>query len=392
MHSKKIDILIVGDNHFNMEEVVRLSSSPAVVIHQAADSEWAIGQFDRSPCHVLILCHSQVADAENFYNSFIMFSERAMETPHQTLLLCDGKDSARAHEVCSQQGMDDYVIYKPLYDINRIKFSISLAMDRLESRNYKNVIENRLTNMVENISNIKTGLSLQLDKVNRCQQSMINQNISTDEILDKGISRIKKKLERLHGDGVIEIGDQRKFSEEYNRIKKECLQESKEQLTENKHLSMMESIKSDVSEVHDSASSILEQQKNEIEGKPWKVLVVEDEAVNQKMMGMMLDREGFMVKVASDGISAINIAEDWAPHVILMDIKMPKMNGLKVTQRLKSNKKFRDTHIIMLTGHSEQAVVRECLKAGASDFIVKPAKKDELLERISSYCAQEVSQ
>ncbi|MEY8263163.1 MAG: response regulator, partial [Bermanella sp.] len=277
-------------------------------------------------------------------------------------------------------------------DINRIKFSISLAMDRLESRNYKNVIENRLTNMVENISNIKTGLSLQLDKVNRCQQSMINQNISTDEILDKGISRIKKKLERLHGDGVIEIGDQRKFSEEYNRIKKECLQESKEQLTENKHLSMMESIKSDVSEVHDSASSILEQQKNEIEGKPWKVLVVEDEAVNQKMMGMMLDREGFMVKVASDGISAINIAEDWAPHVILMDIKMPKMNGLKVTQRLKSNKKFRDTHIIMLTGHSEQAVVRECLKAGASDFIVKPAKKDELLERISSYCAQEVSQ
>ncbi|MEY8264734.1 MAG: hypothetical protein RPR98_11050, partial [Bermanella sp.] len=97
MHSKKIDILIVGDNHFNMEEVVRLSSSSAVVIHQAADSEWAIGQFDRSPCHVLILCHSQVADAENFYNSFIMFSERAMETPHQTLLLCDGKDSARAH-------------------------------------------------------------------------------------------------------------------------------------------------------------------------------------------------------------------------------------------------------------------------------------------------------
>ena len=97
----------------------------------------------------------------------------------------------------------------------------------------------------------------------------------------------------------------------------------------------------------------------------------------------MLSREGFLVEVAGDGISALNITENWMPNIILMDIKLPKMNGLKVTQKIKSNQKFKETHIIMLTGHSEQAVVKECLKSGACDFIVKPAKKEELLERIA---------
>lgn len=381
---KQIKIMIVGDNQFNIEEVVRLSSSPIMVIHQAMDSEWAIEQFDRTPCHVLILCHNQIADAENFYNSFIMFSDKAMETPHQTLLLCDGKDSALANAICSKQAMDDYVIYRPLYDVQRVRFSIGLAMDRLESQNYKSIIEERLTNMVGNMGQIKLDLSEQIDKVTHCQKVMSDSDNSSEDILEKGIFRIKEKLDRLHSDGVININDEEKFSEEYNKIKDECLEESKLLQDDNHELDWIEDMKSDFSEVRDSATHILTEEAKIIDDNPFKVLIVEDEVVNQKMMEMMLSREGFSVKVAGDGISAIHITEHWLPDLILMDIKMPKMNGLKVTQKLKSNKRFKDTHIIMLTGHSEQAVVKECLKAGASDFIVKPAQKDELLERISS--------
>jgi CheY-like chemotaxis protein len=384
----QIKIMIVGDNQFNIEEVVRLSSSPIMVIHQAMDSEWAIEQFDRTPCHVLILCHSQISDAENFYNSFIMFSDKAMETPHQTLLLCDGKDSAKANTICSKQAMDDYVIYKPLYDVQRVRFSIGLAMDRLESQNYKSIIEERLTNMVGNIGQIRSDLSDQIDKVSHCQQVMSTQENSSEEILEKGIFRIKEKLERLHGDGIININDQEKFTDEYNKIKTECIEENKTLLDENYDLSWIENMKSNFSGVRDNAESILKKEATEESKNPLKILIVEDEAVNQKMMEMMLIREGFTVKVAGDGISAINIAENWLPSLILMDIKMPKMNGLKVTQKLKSNRKFKETRIIMLTGHSEQAVVKECLKAGASDFIVKPAQKDELLDRISGYYPQ----
>ncbi len=380
---KQIKIMIVGDNQQNIEEVVRLSSSPIMVIHQAMDSEWAIEQFDRTPCHVLVLCHSQIANAENFYNSFIMFSAKAMETPHQTILLCDGKDSATAHAICSKQSMDDYVIYKPLYDVHRVRFSISLAMDRLESKNYKNIIEERLTNMVGNMGEIKTNLTEQIEKVSHCQRIMSTKEDNTEDILEQGISRIKEKLDSLHNDGVIKINDESKFTEEYTRIKEEFLDENKALIDENYDLSWIDEIKSDFSDVRNSASEVLDKQQSDRQVGAKKILIVEDEVVNQKMMEMMLSREGFLVEVAGDGISALNITENWMPNIILMDIKLPKMNGLKVTQKIKSNQKFKETHIIMLTGHSEQAVVKECLKSGACDFIVKPAKKEELLERIA---------
>ena len=65
-----------------------------------------------------------------------------------------------------------------------------------------------------------------------------------------------------------------------------------------------------------------------------------------------------------------------------MDIRMPKMNGLKVTQHLKALPEFEDAHIIMLTAHDNRAVMKECLKAGASDYLVKPAKKSEIIQRL----------
>jgi CheY-like chemotaxis protein len=387
VYGKQIKIMIVGDNRFNIDEVVRLASSPIMIIQQATDSEWAIEQFDRSPCHILVLCHSLISKSENFYNSFIMFSEKAMETPHQTILLCDGRDSSLAHEICHKQAMDDYVIYKPLYDVHRVRFSISLAMDRLENKNYKNIIEDRLTNMISNMSEIRSNLSNHIDKVSQCQKIMNTQDKSIDNVLDLGISRIKKKLEALSGNGVIQINDPIGFNNEYNKIKKECIEESN--IEHDDSLSWIETIKSDFTNVRDSASIILDHQKSVDIKSPWKILVVEDEEVNKKMMEMMLSKEGYSVKVASDGLSAINIAENWTPHLIFMDIKMPKMNGLKVTQKLKSNKKFKDTHIIMLTGHSEEVVVKECLKAGASGYMVKPAKKEELLDRIATYRSME---
>ena len=58
---------------------------------------------------------------------------------------------------------------------------------------------------------------------------------------------------------------------------------------------------------------------------------------------------------------------------------------------LKSDSRFNDTVIIMLTTHSEEVVIKECLKSGASDFIVKPAKKLELLNRLSHFIAKKES-
>lgn len=376
-------LLIVGDNQFDIEETIRLSSSPDVHIVQALDSEWAVEQFDRDPVHIIILCHSKIEHAHKFYLSFLMFSKTAMDTPHQTILMCDGKEAQSAYELCSGQTLDDYVVYKPLFDIHRLRFSIAQAMERLNHVNYKRLMEQRLAAMMEEIKAVKKAMKEQVQKTHRYQQEAKENDDALEDIIREGFNRVKGKLEELNHDGSIKINDNNKVETVYNKFQQEELSKVKEQqnVANEKRDDWIEGMRQEFSTEEeaktDTVSAVIDDSK--------RVLIVEDELVNQKMMAMILQAEGFKVQVASDGISAIAVAEKWQPHVILMDIRMPKMNGLKVTQKLKSNPVYKDTIIIMLTAHSEKVVVRECLKSGAADFIVKPAKKAELLERIEHF-------
>lgn len=376
-------LLIVGDNQFDIEETIRLSSSLDVQIEQALDSEWAVEQFDRDPAHILILCHSKVEHAHKFYLSFLMFSKVAMDTPHQTILMCDGKEAQLAYELSSGKTLDDYVVYKPLFDIHRLKFSIVQAVDRLHHVNYKRLMEQRLASMMEEIKAVKKALKEQVQKTHRYQQEAKDNDDALEDIIREGFDRVKGKLDELNHDGSIKIQDSSKVDKVYNTFQKEELDKVKDQQNTAtlKRDAWIEEMRQDFSINNqtqtDTVTAVIDDSK--------RVLIVEDELVNQKMMAMILQAEGFKVQVASDGISAIAVAEKWQPHVILMDIRMPKMNGLKVTQKLKSNPLYKETIIIMLTAHSEKVVVRECLKSGAADFIVKPAKKAELLERIEHF-------
>ncbi len=385
---RRTRLLIVGDNQFDIEETIRLSSSPTVVIEQAQDTEWAVEQFDKETIEVLVLCHSRVEQAHKFYMTFLMFSEKAMDTPHQTILMCDGKEAEKAYQLCAGQTLDDYVVYKPLFDIHRLKFAITQAKERLKHVNYKRLMEQRLANMMEEVKNLKNIMQEQVKKSHRYQKEAKKNENALEDIIRAGFDRVKGKLDELNGTGTININDPDGLNRVYNKFQQDEIskfteeQQRQSESREDWIAGMKDEFKK-ADEVAKSEPAVIEDDSDER-----RVLVVEDELVNQKMMSMILEAEGFSVNVASDGIEALTLAEKWNPHVILMDIRMPRMNGLKVTQKLKSDPKFAKTIIIMLTAHSEKVVVRECLRSGASDFIVKPAKKAELLERINHFLAK----
>jgi len=384
-YQRRTRLLIVGDNQFDIEEVIRLSSSSSVIIEQAQDTEWAVEQFDKGKTEVLVLCHSRVEQAHRFYMTFLMFSEKAMDTPHQTILMCDGKEADKAYPLCAAQTLDDYVVYKPLFDIHRLKFAITQAAERLKSVNYKKLMELRLASMVDEIKNLKIMMQDQVKKSHRYQKEAKRNEHALEDIIREGFDRIKTKLEELNGTGAIRINDPDMLNRVYNQVQQEELEkiaERHEQHTNSRN-EWVDGVKADLHKAESVQTELPAVVADDIAER--RVLIVEDELVNQKMMSMILAAEGFSIKVASDGLEAVTIADKWLPHVILMDIRMPKMNGLKVTQKLKANPKFKDTIIIMLTAHSEKVVVRECLRSGASDFIVKPAKKVELLERINHF-------
>ncbi|MBC7885302.1 MAG: response regulator transcription factor [Saprospiraceae bacterium] len=115
-----------------------------------------------------------------------------------------------------------------------------------------------------------------------------------------------------------------------------------------------------------------------------KILVVDDEEDILEVLKYNLEKEGYQVKTAADGMAAIAVAEEFEPHLIVLDIMMPGMDGIEVCQKLRSMPKFESTIIAFLTARNEAFTQITALDSGGDDFINKPIKPNVFKSRISA--------
>src|SRR5665647_3573336 len=110
-----------------------------------------------------------------------------------------------------------------------------------------------------------------------------------------------------------------------------------------------------------------------------KILLVDDEPNILQFLELGLQNEGFEVKSAQDGMSAIALLKDFQPHVAILDVMMPGMDGFEVCRMIK---KTENVAVIMLTAKDEVDDRVKGLNLGADDYMVKPFSFEELLARI----------
>jgi two-component system, response regulator PdtaR len=111
-----------------------------------------------------------------------------------------------------------------------------------------------------------------------------------------------------------------------------------------------------------------------------RVVVAEDEAIIRLDLKEMLEEEGLeVVGEAGDGDAALRLARDHAPDLVIMDIKMPGMDGLSAAERIVNEEL---AAVLILTAFSQDALVRRAAEAGAMGYLVKPFQKSDLLPAI----------
>jgi DNA-binding response OmpR family regulator len=113
-----------------------------------------------------------------------------------------------------------------------------------------------------------------------------------------------------------------------------------------------------------------------------KILVVEDMESVVKLLRMLLEREGFEVTVAQDGLEALEAVRRDKPDLVLLDLLLPGLDGLEVGRRIRHDPLTAHLPIIILSGKDEVADKVIGLEIGADDYITKPFEADELIARI----------
>jgi CheY-like chemotaxis protein len=113
---------------------------------------------------------------------------------------------------------------------------------------------------------------------------------------------------------------------------------------------------------------------------PWKptILVAEDSADSLEMMQVMLEAKGYQVVAAENGIRALEVAIRNQPDALLLDLELPKLDGLAVARNLRLHPKFKRVPIIIVSGHDPNRYRQAALDAGCDDYLLKPISFERL--------------
>jgi CheY-like chemotaxis protein len=117
--------------------------------------------------------------------------------------------------------------------------------------------------------------------------------------------------------------------------------------------------------------------------KGFTILVVDDDPVIQKLLSVNFEMEGYRVVTASDGLDGLAQVKAVNPDIILLDVMMPRMDGLTVARKLKSDPSTKGIPIVLLSAKAQSTDIQLGLEAGAEDYITKPFDPLELLDKVA---------
>jgi len=118
---------------------------------------------------------------------------------------------------------------------------------------------------------------------------------------------------------------------------------------------------------------------------PVRILLVEDNETIRRAFAILLEESGYQVLQAGSGREALEVTAKSAPHLVLMDLGLPDMNGLEVTRALKSDPSTRNIAVVAITGRALESDREACRAAGCSGYLTKPIDTQQLLRKIPEF-------
>jgi two-component system sensor kinase FixL len=126
-------------------------------------------------------------------------------------------------------------------------------------------------------------------------------------------------------------------------------------------------------------------EKSTSEETPYRILLVDDDPTNLQILHQVLGGRGYKLIIAKSGEDALKIAERMKPHLVLLDIMMPGIDGYETCKRLKENPETSNAAIIFLSAMDNPEDKKKGLEMGAIDFIQKPFQSDHVIATVETY-------
>lgn len=315
--------------------------------------------FNQARPAVLVLAFATLERAEQYFQKLHRICKTASQHSHRTLMLCNHADIKAVYALCKKDYFNDYLLFWPRPDDPlQLCLTIHHLLRELEMMTDDSPSTTRFAVLARGLGGLESLLDAQFSQLNqnfvlatraleRAEQEINthwNETPNTEAMRDS----VTAELRRASNSVLLPL---RRWSEELKRAL----------------MPLMMLIRN---------LNVLAEQVQPL------VLVVDDDELQCKVIETVLKQENYRLIFAATGLEALSLMRRLRPDVVLMDVRMPDMDGITATQRLKALPQFAQLPVIMITGHSEKAVVVDSLKAGATGFLVKPFGRETLISKL----------
>ncbi len=115
-----------------------------------------------------------------------------------------------------------------------------------------------------------------------------------------------------------------------------------------------------------------------------RILLADDEALNLKLLTAVLNAEGYVTETSVNGVEAVEKSRSLLPDLIILDIRMPEMDGVEACTLIKKNSATKDIPVVMVTAYADEESRVNAMSAGADGFITKPIQIADLVSNIDN--------
>lgn len=377
-------IVVASDRIPDATVVKRLLEAEFDRVLTVTEEDRAVIEFDQHGPDVLVLAFNSLAKSEQYYLGLYRQSSRIHAHPHRTVVLCHKDEIRHAFELCRKELFDDYVLFWPMnHDALRLPMTVYRGWRELTARQEEGPSAAEFAAQARRLVELESLLERHVAEGGARIAKAGHAVSQAEEEIDAALDAF---MRRMAGGDPGHPGNKDGFAllvREMDQLKKDVVRQRFHHVAESVQpvKQWAENFRQEYAP-HVESARILGQLADRI--RP-VVLVVDDDEFLRKAVGKILEGRNCQPLFAVSGVEALHLLHRTRPDLILLDVMMPDLDGIEVLRRVKAAPELASIPVVMITGKSEGRVVIDSLKAGASDFVVKPFDRNTLLTKVSVF-------
>ena len=380
-------VLIASDERGAADLVLENLQGEFEHVRVSTELAQATRDFEEWRPEVVVLAFDRLASAQRYCRVLEEGGRSGPRIAHRMVMLCNRRECEAVVDLCRQEQFDDYVLYWPQpYDGFRLAVSIRSAGREMAALRAPRCQPMDLLGRAQDVEEFDRVIDTALGGLERRANAVKQALLSTESEITIAIDAFSRRLGGKEAAAYIEVKDGVQLAQQIDRLRDQQI----ETVRRSSGLEI-EAMRGRARSLRDKLEPALAGARalvDEIRKLRPVVMVVEDDDFARALVGRALDPERWETVFARDGAEALGLLKRLRPDVILMDVRLPGIDGMSLTTQLRSSPHFADIPVIMMTGDARKETLLGSIAAGARGFVVKPFTRAVLTAKLEKVFPQ----